>query len=270
MVLTRSGYTIGKVAVTSKQDGTIDNIQNWLDCVRTRAVPKSHVRAAVEAAQTSHMANLSALEKHLISGRPAAANDSRGFEPVFNGRDLSGWHISEVNHHGATKSWHVENGVVMGSQEPAGVGGILLTDRRFRNFEVEIELKPDWDCDGGLFLRSNEKGQAYQVMLDYLTGGNVGGIYGEKLEGVKAQGASGWQNYWRTNNWNTLRARIEGEVPHIQVWLNGYQITDFRDTANHLADGATDGMIAVQVHRGDRWAPGGWHRFRSIAVKELS
>ena len=37
-------------------------------------------------------------------------------------------------------------------------------------------------CDGGLFLRSNEKGQAYQVMLDYLEGGSVGGVYGERLE----------------------------------------------------------------------------------------
>ena len=25
-------------------------------------------------------------------------------ETIFNGRDLTGWHISEVNHHGNTKA----------------------------------------------------------------------------------------------------------------------------------------------------------------------
>ncbi len=57
--------------------------------------------------------------------------------------------------------------------------------------------------------------------------------------------------------------------------MNGTQIVDWTDTANHAADGATDGMIAVQAHRSDpkaknsRWVAGGYHRFRNIAVKEL-
>ena len=86
-------------------------------------------------------------------------------------------------------------------------------------------------------------------MLDYLDGGAVGGVYGERLEGVTAY-APNWRPVWRGGGWNHLRARIEGDVPHIQVWLNGIRITDWRDTANHAADGAVDGMIAVQVHAG--------------------
>ena len=31
-----------------------------------------------------------------------------------------------------------------------------------------MEVKPDWGCDSGLFLRSSESGEAYQVTLDYL------------------------------------------------------------------------------------------------------
>ena len=45
----------------------------------------------------------------------------------------------------------------------------------------------------------------------------------------------------------------------------------------NAADGAAEGMIAVQSHRTDpakaensRWKPGGYHRFRNIAVKELN
>jgi hypothetical protein len=192
-----------------------------------------------------------------------------GFTALFNGQDTTGWHISQTNHHGTTPIWKVEDGILTGEQNPPGLGGILLTGKTYRNFEVYIELKPDFGCDGGLFLRSSEKGEAYQVMLDYLEGGAVGGIYGEKLEGVKGGRAEKWKEVWKKDDWNSIRARIEGDVPHIQVWMNGTQIVDWTDTENHAAGGATEGMIAVQVHRGERWVEGGQHRFRVIAVKEL-
>jgi hypothetical protein len=200
---------------------------------------------------------------------PALAKTPRGFKRIFDGRDLNGWHISQTNHHGTTPIWKVQKGVLLGGQNPPGKGGILLTDKRYRNFEVYTEIKPDFGCDGGLFLRSTEKGEAYQVMLDYLERGNVGGVYGEGMKEVKGAPAEDWKKHWKENEWNSIRARIEGDVPHIQVWMNEQQITDWTDTENHLPNGATDGMIAVQVHLGNRWKEGGWHRFRVIAVREL-
>ena len=213
----------------------------------------------------------------LVAAIAIGAEIPKGFKKIFNGKDRTGWHISEVNHHGNTKAWTVKDGVLMVTQEPAGNGGILLTDKKYKNFEVSLEVKPDWACDGGLFLRSSEKGEAYQVMLDYLEGGVVGGIYGERLQDVKADNekARGYQKYWKKDDWNHIRARIEGDVPHFQVWMNGEKIVDWTDTANHLVGGATEGMIAVQAHRSDpkatnsRWKEGGFHRFRNIAVKEL-
>ncbi len=171
----------------------------------------------------------------------------------------------------------MENGVISVTQDKPGNGGILLTDKRYKNFEVSLEINPTWGCDGGLFLRASEKGEGYQVMIDFLEGGMVGGIYGERLKDVKADNskARDWKKLWKENQWNHLRARIEGDIPHIQVWLNGTQIVDWTDTANHLVDGATDGMIALQAHRSDpswkstRWVENGYHRFRNVAVKEL-
>ena len=206
-------------------------------------------------------------------GSPLSAQSGsipEGFTSIFNGSNLAGWHISSTNHHGNTHEWKVTDGILTGRQEPSGNGGILLTDKRYKDFEVYLEVHPDFGCDSGLFLRSNEAGEAYQVMLDYLQGGNVGGIYGERLEGVKAMPSQGWEKVWNKDGWNALRARIEGSAPHIQVWLNGTKISDFQDTANHAAGGAEDGMIAVQVHGGQRWVEGGYHRFRNIAVKELN
>jgi len=214
-----------------------------------------------------------------------------GFTPIFNGRDLAGWHVSATNHHGTTPEFRVVHGLIVGTQRPLGKGGILLTDKKYRNFEVYMEVKPDWGCDSGLFLRSSEAGEAYQVMLDYLPGGNLGGIYGEKLTGVSMAGPGwgdmsreareaemkkrneAWQQAWKREEWNSIRARIEGRVPHITVWINGQQVTDWTDSANHAANGADEGMIAIQMHYSDdqtpRWVPGGFWRWRNLAVKEL-
>jgi hypothetical protein len=214
-----------------------------------------------------------------------------GFTPIFNGKDLTGWHVSKTNHHGTTPDYRVLHGLIVGTQNPRGQGGILLTDKKYKNVEVYMEIKPDWGCDSGLFLRSNEAGDAYQVTLDYLPGGGMGGIYGEGLTGVQNANATAakltdeeraaqaklraetWQKVWKREAWNTIRARITGDVPHITVWINDQLITDFTDTANHAAGGATDGMIAIQMHfsneKTPRWVDGGFWRWRTIAVKEL-
>jgi Domain of Unknown Function (DUF1080) len=232
-----------------------------------------------------------------------------GFTPIFNGKDLTGWHVSKTNHHGITPDYHVLDGLIVGTQRPLGSGGILLTDKKYKNVEIYMEVKPDWGCDSGLFLRSDGAGDAYQVTLDYLPGGTLGGMYGEGLNGVngamnaygsperarsEAQRASQpqrgsqpekpmaerqserpdpnlpWVKAWKREEWNTVRARIEGDVPHIQAWINDQQVLDFTDTANHAIGGITEGPIGIQIHGGpDRWVPGGFWRWRVIAVKEL-
>jgi hypothetical protein len=233
-----------------------------------------------------------------------------GFTPIFNGKDLTGWHVSQTNHHGVTPNYYVEQGMILGTQRPLGSGGILLTDKKYRNVEIYMEVKPDWGCDSGLFLRASESGAAYQVTLDYLPGGRLGGMYGEGLNGVngamnaygsperakaeadrRAQQAQrgaqpppppmaermgerpdptlAWVKAWKREDWNSIRARIEGNVPHIQAWINDQQVLDFTDTANHAMGGVTEGPIAIQIHGGDRWTPGGFWRWRVIAVKEL-
>ncbi len=209
--------------------------------------------------------------------QPPKMDVPAGFTPIFNGRDLAGWHVSKTNHHGTTPDYHVLHGMVVGTQQPLGGGGILLTDRKYRNVEVYLEVKPDWGCDSGLFLRSDEAGNAYQVTLDYLTGGTLGGMYGEGLNGVadanappKFDPAALWPKAWKREEWNRVRARIEGDVPHVQAWINDQQVLDFTDTANHAAGRITEGPIAIQIHGGpERWVPGGFWRWRVIAVKEL-
>jgi hypothetical protein len=210
-----------------------------------------------------------------------------GFSPIFNGKDLTGWHISRTNHHGTTPDYHVLHGILVGTQNPLGQGGILLSDKKYKNVEVYIEIKPDWGCDGGLFFHTNEAGAGYQVTLDYLPGGMMGGMYGERLEGVstnppdwqtmsqeqrqavQAKRMEAWQRVWKREQWNSVRTRIVGNPPHITTWINDEMILDWVDSANHAADGAEDGFIGLQMHGGGRWRPGEFWRWRVIAVKEL-
>jgi len=70
MKLTRSGFDIyeeGKsrggqlpppeLSVKSTGDGTKTNLNNWIDCMRTRKQQNANIRAGVEAASMSHLTN---------------------------------------------------------------------------------------------------------------------------------------------------------------------------------------------------------------------
>jgi hypothetical protein len=112
--------------------------------------------------------------------------DATGWIPLFDGKSLAGWHKNpDKIGHGTGGSWTVEDGVLVGQQDPpgSGNGGILLTDRKFGDFELSIDMKPDWGVDSGVFLRSNDKGECFQMMVDYHEAGDVGHIYGEGTGG---------------------------------------------------------------------------------------
>ncbi len=252
---------------------------------------------------------------------PAPVKVPDGFTPIFNGRSLAGWHVSRTNHHGRTPDFFVLHGAIIATQNPFGGGGILLTDKKYKNFELYMEVKPDWGCDSGIFLRSTESGAAYQVTMDFLPNGGMGNVIGEGgMTGVGGRGRGGapapapagrgtaapaasqpaaggqpagrgaaqppagpppgfgqgnqadrpWVKVWKRDDWNTVRVRMEGEIPHVTVWFNDVQITDFTDVANNAIGGITEGPIAIQVHGGpQRWVQGGFWRWRNIGIKEL-
>jgi len=192
-----------------------------------------------------------------------AAKDKDGFRSLFDGKTLKGWHKNPQRiGHGTGGRWYVEKGAITGEQEPpgSGNGGILLTDEKFGDFELLIDMNHDWGPCSGLFLRSNDKGQCFQMMVDYHDNGNIGHIYGEGTGGfnsrafdingvvkdgklVKITGAkvrkseehgcvftctpAQWIKAWRVNDWNTARVRCVGKYPRITTWLNGQKVCEF-------------------------------------------
>ena len=223
-----------------------------------------------------------------VEADPPPAKIPDGFTSLFNGKDLSGWHVSTTARHGVQPDYHVAHGMILGTQRPLGSGGLLITDRKYRNFELYMEVKPDWGNDSGIFFRTTETGAAYQITLDYLPGGSMGRLISEggiqfgagrgagapaaapATGGGRAQAPDPGMSAWKREDWNIVRVRVAGDVPHATVWINDQQISDASDTENHALGGMIDGPIAIQIHGGTvRWQPGGFWRWRNIAIREL-
>jgi hypothetical protein len=203
-----------------------------------------------------------------------------GYEPIFNGKNLDGWHISRSTHQGTTPDFHVEDGAIICMENPYGQGGLLMSDRKYKSFELYLEAKIDSFSNGGIFLRSNEGGAAYQIEM--VLPGNTGDLLGERIPVSKSGQATKREKVWRANDWNAFRIRMAGDTPHITVWINGELMYDVQEPKNDFIAGATEGMIAFQCHwtalfspsagKGmplSSWFPGAAHRYRNIGIKIL-
>src|SRR5579871_1932197 len=76
----------------------------------------------------------------------SAQGEDAGFISIFDGKTLNGWHKNpEKIGHGTGGQWTVEDGAITGQQDPpgSGNGGILLTDKKYGDVELLIDLKPD-------------------------------------------------------------------------------------------------------------------------------
>lgn len=240
---------------------------------------------------------LCALTFLLVSRRGDSADDAKeekAFVSIFDGKTLKGWHVSaKTGHSGASKNksggrWVIEDGAIIGSQDIPGNGGIIITDKEYGDFEVSLEMKNDFGPDSGLFLRSNDRGQAYQAMIDYHSGGNLMGIYGEGLGGkphvhnfnfldtvdkikeAKCEfplpiSPEKWPAFWKHGEWNELRARIVGNPPKLTTWIKGVKFMEYTDTEKRHQD---RGGIALQVHGGGDYTKQ-FVRYRKIRVKSL-
>jgi len=198
------------------------------------------------------------------------ASAKRGFVDLFDGKTLSGWHTNtEKISHGTGGRWQVVDGAITGEQDPpgSGNGGILMTDKKYGDFELRLDLAPDWGIDSGVFLRTNNQGECFQIYVDYRSGGQVGYISTERaggkprmfirpfyIDGVRnAQGEltefetkpdprelawqagylryhctpEQWKSAWKIGEWNSMRIRCVGKYPKITTWINGTKIIQF-------------------------------------------
>src|SRR4051794_41924429 len=100
----------------------------------------------------------------LTASGPRSAADEKpkddGFVPIFNGKDLTGWKVSaKTGHSRVSKNtsggkWVVEDGVLVGSQDVPGNGGVIITQKGEGGFGGGLGEKKNLRPGSGPFPRS--------------------------------------------------------------------------------------------------------------------
>ena len=169
--------------------------------------------------------------------------DEPKLEPLFNGKDLTNFKAE-----GSKEFWRVEDGVLIGENDAAKKGNYLWTEKEYRDFVIEFEVRwkgtPPRGVDTGLEMRKPhlqlQLGISGSLKVDmsgsFYTGGKP--AYPEagqaKEAGIlmKPEG-----------EWNTFRIQAKGDT--FTCWINGQKASEYTDPK---FSGAAP--LGLQIHPG--------------------
>lgn len=201
--------------------------------------------------------------KFLLLLVAAAAPAGDGFQPLFNGRDLTGWE-------GDPELWSVENGAIVGStdRKAAAQNTFLVCEKPFADFILRADVRLRNHNSGIQFRSRLLDGPGWIVtgyQADFSEAGDRsawGNFYEEKGRGrgVMKTPDEGWRigrRLYHRGDWNTYEILAQGQ--RIRLTLNGAVTVDTRD------DRASNGVIAIQLHAGEPMRV----EVRNIRIKPL-
>lgn len=220
---------------------------------------------------------------------PALNTPPPGFTPLFNGRDLDGWHGWPIHTPGARPAdlqrlepqlrtqrfqqwtqealqhWHVEGGELVND----GRGPYLATVREFGDIELLVEYKTVPGADSGIYLRNTPQVQIWDPNQPFDPKNpyrrphlGSGGLFNN------TPGALGRDPLVRADKpfgqWNRFRIIQIGE--RTTVYLNDRLVVDHARMENYwdrTAPLPRTGKILLQTH-------GGEIRWRNLFIREIS
>lgn len=204
-----------------------------------------------------------------------------GFTPLFNGRDLAGWH--GFNRHEGEKlppaeqeavwrrqreefasHWRVEDGALVND----GRGPYACTDAEFGDCELFVSYRTVPKADSGVYVRGLPQVQIWDWNQPYDPKKPTrrphlgsGGLFNN------SPGADGRYPLVRADRpfgeWNTFKIRHIG--PRTWVWLNDRLVVDNANLENYHGRGRplpARGPVLLQTH-------GGEIRWRDVFVREI-
>jgi hypothetical protein len=181
----------------------------------------------------------------LLAARLPAEELDLGWIRLFDGQSLIGWRNA------GNADWRVEKGEIVAT---SGEPGLLVTEVRFADFEIELEYMADGNTNSGVFLRTPDqptdpKADCYELNIappdnPFPAGSLVGRV---KVSEQVDEPESG--------QWHTLHALVD--QAHVQAWVDGQQSVDYQDDT-----GLTAGKIGLQFREGPI-------RFRNIRVRPI-
>ncbi|HVX52537.1 MAG TPA: DUF1080 domain-containing protein [Chitinophagaceae bacterium] len=184
------------------------------------------------------------------------------FTSLFNGKDLTGWHVLTGN-----AGFAVKDGMIEGTTAANNTTSFLITDKSYGDFALQLDFKTDASVNSGIQVRSesradhlNGKVYGYQVEIDPSTRAWTGGIHDVNLHGwlyPLTYNPTG-QKAYKAGDWNSLYIECIGH--HIRTWVNGAAAADLAD------DKFASGFIGLQVHDLNN-APGAHVYFKNIRIQ---
>ena len=223
----------------------------------------------------------------LCFGLAAALQSAEPWKPLFNGQDFTGWGVptrgSDSPVSPTDAGWKLENGSFVGGQAgPGQKGGNLVSQAKFKDFELELDFllaeqpaAADGSCtnclyNSGVYLRNG-----YQVNFGRREAGEFIGVVVYRVHPRAIRGNVLWldtgdekfPNLRKKGDWNHVLISFQG--PRLQVTLNGTKICDVTDNPSEKA-WQEAGPISFQ------WPPAGeaggfpgFVKFRNVRIRNL-
>jgi Domain of Unknown Function (DUF1080) len=176
-----------------------------------------------------------------------AQSPAKGWQSLFNGRDLSGW-----KRLGGKADFKVEDGIIVGRTVANSRNTFLVTEKEYSDFILEADVwVEDEEGNSGLQTRSHFDPTAF---------GGEGKVYGRQCEvdpsprrwtgGIYDEGRREWlypmqlnaqaQNAYKKGEYNHFKVECIGN--EMKTWVNGIATAYVVDTLD------AKGFIGLQVH----------------------
>ena len=189
---------------------------------------------------------------------PAADAAEDGFEPLFNGEDLTGWQ-------GDPFLWKVEDGMVVGRSPGIAYNDFLTTTEEYSDFILRFQIQlVDNVGNSGVQIRSRRVSGSMEMIGYQVDVGPSwwGSLYDESRRRVTlaAPSEATIKKALKPTDWNDYEVQASGK--HIVLKLNGVVTVDYTEEDESIEQ---TGLIGLQVHSG----PPLEARFRNIRIKQL-
>ena len=174
---------------------------------------------------------------------------------IFNGKNLDGWKVY------GTEKWYVEEGELVCESGPNREYGYLATEKKYKNFILELSFYQESDGNSGVFFRSSIEGtkiSGWQVEVAP-PGFHSGGIYESYGRGWLIKPLSKYDDIVKMKSWNKMKIKVVDE--NVTTWINGKKMINLSD--ERIGDAI--GSIALQIHD----VGGIKVRWKDIIIREI-